>query len=227
MKNSKILIVEDEQIIAENLRYILNEYGYSYVDVAIDADEAKSLFKANTYNLVLMDINLGDNSTIDGIDLIKELKQDYNFAFMYVTANTDAKTVEKVTETNPNGFVVKPFVSAAIYANVKIALTESEPDTYYKFSHKGMQQKINISKITYIKADGAYIYFHTNTGDTHLLRKSLSELEDLYPKIFVRIHRSLLVNKNHIQSYNNQFVKISDTKLPIGRTYKQSFLEQV
>jgi len=73
MKENNILIVEDEQIIAENLRFILQEYGYDQVDVAIDALEAQELFKETNYRLVLMDINLGDHSTVDGIDLIKTL----------------------------------------------------------------------------------------------------------------------------------------------------------
>ncbi len=225
--DKKILIVEDEQIIAENLRFILNEYGYTFVDVAADADEAKQLFEEKNYHLVLMDINLGETSAMDGIDLIKYLSKLYVFSFIYITANADEKTVSRATQTKPSGYIVKPFINSSIYANVEIALNTLEKEKCFSFVHKGIQQKILISEITYIKSDGSYANIHALNGNTHLIRMTLAECLELYPSVFIRTHKSILINKHNIQGYTSQSVKVNDETLPLGRTYKEYFLQQI
>ncbi len=226
MKDSKILIVEDEQIIAENLRFILNEYGYNFVDVAMDAEETAVLFQDTSYDLVLMDINLGEFSTIDGIDLIKKLFEKYTFVFMYVTANADEKTVEKAKNTHPVGYIIKPFINTSIYANVEMALSRVQKEEFLIYTNKGMQYQVLLSKVTYIQADGAYINIHTSDNSKHFVRKTLTEISELYPTVFIRIHKSIVINKNYIQSYTSNMVKVNDEKLPLGRTYKSYFLAQ-
>jgi DNA-binding LytR/AlgR family response regulator len=227
MKNSKILIVEDQQIIAEYLRVILIEHGYNFVDIAIDDVEAQDLFAKTCYQLVLMDINLGYNSTMDGIDLIKILSQKHTFSFLYITANADKKTVEKAKSTNPIGYVVKPFVQTSIYANVEMALSSLKEETCFTFLNKGMQQQILLSKITYIKADGSYIKIHSLLDESYLVRKTLTEFEELYANEFIRIHKSLLINTSYIESYNSTTVFVNGVRLPLGRAYKSSFLEKI
>ena len=222
--NKQLLIVEDEQIIAENLRLILNEYGYKFVDVAMDFDEMKQLFEQTRYDLVLMDINLGETSTLDGIDLIKWFEKKYSFSHIYVTANADAKTVNKAKDTNPSGYILKPFVNSSIYVNVQISLNK---DQSFSFTNKGMQQQVILSEITHIQADGAYIHLHITNGEKHFIRKSLTEFHNEYSSLFVRIHKSTLVNKQCIESYNSHTVKVNDFRLPLGRTYKSSFLERI
>ncbi len=224
MIDTKILIVEDEQIIAENLRFILNEYGYSFVDVAMDKDEAIHLFEKNNYDLVLMDVNLGMASSSDGIDLIKELKKKYSFIFIYVTANADTNTVEKAKETNPAGYIVKPFVNSSIYANVEIALNTFKKEEYFTYIHKGMQQQILLSNVTYIKADGSYIHIYMDDKSKHFVRKSIAEFGEAHQNNFIRIHKSLLVNLDHVQAYTSRVVQIDEEKLSLGRTYKKNFL---
>jgi len=223
MKNKKILIVEDEQIIAENLRFILNEYGYSHVDVAMDVLETESFFKNTVYDLLLMDINLGVTSTMDGIDLIKSLQKKYSFVYIYVTANADKKTIDKSKETNPVGYIVKPFIKTSIYANVEIALNTLQKDQFFTYSDKGMQTKITLSEITHIEADGGYIQISTLDGEKKMIRKTLLDVNDQYGTTFIRIHKSYLINKDHLQNYNSQYVNVNNIKLPLGRAYKQYF----
>jgi DNA-binding LytR/AlgR family response regulator len=227
MKKKNILIVEDEQIIAENLRIILIKYGYNFVDIAMDDVEAQDLFAKTCYQLVLMDINLGCHSSIDGIDLIKLLSQEYNFSYLYITANADKKTLEKAKSTNPIGYVVKPFIHTSIYANVEIALNSFKEEACFTFSNKGMHQQILLSKITCIKADGSYIKIHSLLDDCYLVRKTLTQFKELYNNEFIRIHKSLLINISYIESYNSKTVNVNGERLPLGRAYKSSFLEEI
>lgn len=227
MKNKNILIVDDELIIAENLRLILNEHGYNCVDVSCNANEVKELFTKTSYQLVLMDINLGENSTIDGVDLINDLIQKYSFIYIYITANADQKTIEKVKNTQPFSYIIKPFISSTIYANIEIALNSINDTNYFTYTKKGVKHDLLLSAITYIEADGVYINIYTFKGEKHFVRKYLNEFLQLYSNTFIRIHKSILINRSNIQSYNSQFVSINDKKLPIGRAYKQNFLQQI
>lgn len=227
MKEEKILIVEDEQIIAENLRLILNEYGYNHVDVAIDAQETEELFKQTPYDLVLMDINLGDFSSIDGIDLIKQLSKTYRFVYLYVTANADEKTISKAKETTPLGYIIKPFINTSIYANVEMALSSIKKEETFTYSNQGMQYQLLLSDMVYVEADGAYTTIYTSDRQSHFVRKSLAEFHELYSTQFIRIHKSYCVNKSFIEAHTSQFVKVNHIKLPLGRTHKQSFLQSV
>ncbi|WP_034057762.1 response regulator transcription factor [Lacinutrix jangbogonensis] len=227
MKNKEILIVEDELIIAENLRFILNKYGYNCVDVAGDVEEAKQLFTIKTYDLVLMDINLGGNSALDGIDLIKHLLQKYDFIYIYITANADEKTIEKAKTTQPSSYIVKPFITTTIYANVAMALNSINDKACFTYTNKGMQDHILLSKIKYVEADGNYINIYPFSEKIHFVRKSLAEFLELYTTIFIRIHKSVIINKHTIQGYNSQYVRVNNKNLPLGRTYKENFLEQI
>ena len=227
MKEKKILIVEDEQIIAENLRFILNEYEYSNVDVAIDAAEAREMFKENAYDLVLMDINLGPYSEIDGIDLVKELSKSYSFVYLYVTANADESTVNKAKGTSPLGYIVKPFVNTAIYANVTMALSSLKQQETFTFTDKGMQYQLFVSDILYLESDGSYANIYTVEGTSYFVRVSLADFVSMFAEDFIRIHKSIVINKHCIEAHTSQFVKIGHKKLPIGRTYKQDFIKRI
>ncbi len=222
MKNSKILIVEDEQIIAENLKFILNENGYKSVEIAIDVEETLHKVAKKNYSLILMDINLGESSDMDGIDLINQLHKENNFTFIYITANADVKTVRKAKaiQPSPSGYIVKPFVNETVFANVEMALKTLDSEKYLIYSNKGIKEKIRLSEITHIEADGSYSNIFTFNNENYLVRKYLSEISREYPEFFTRIHKSILINKNYIDGYTSQYVKLNNHKLPLGRKYK-------
>lgn len=115
----RILIVEDEPIIAENIGMYLNNYNYTISGMAYDADEAFQELKSNTPDLVLLDINLG--STVDGVALAEYINKNYNLPFVFLTAYSDTTTLHRAKATNPMGYIVKPFHEAALYATVEIA----------------------------------------------------------------------------------------------------------
>jgi len=228
MKNKNILIVEDEQIIAENLRLILLNFGYKRVSVAIDSDEAIDLFRKTSFHLVLMDINLGELSPLDGIELIKQLSKSYSFKYIYVTANADKKTIERAKGTVPSGYIVKPFVNSAIYANVEMALSQVEEDkNTFTYSLKGIPHKIFLNNICYLQSDGSYLNIMTSDKKSIHIRKSLSEFQSLFPDKLIRIHKSILVNVDKIIGYKNGTIELENEKLSVGRAYKTDLISHI
>jgi len=120
---ARIQIVEDEFIIAEDLRGALEEIGHTVVGVAESYNEALEHFDANNPELVLLDINLEGEA--EGIKC-GELLQVRGIPFIYISAYIDATTREKAESTLPKAFMVKPFDMAELEVNIKHALG---PDT--------------------------------------------------------------------------------------------------
>jgi len=102
----KILIVEDEFIVANNLSLILAKAGYEICGIAASIDEAKVLVEKNQPAWVLLDILLQGDS--QGTDLAEYLAMK-GIAFIYLSANTNQGILEKAKATKPYGFLVKPF----------------------------------------------------------------------------------------------------------------------
>ena len=125
----KILIVEDEGLIAEEIAYSLENFGYDVCGHAINGDEALDLFATKNPNLVLLDINI--KGTLSGIDLAKVIRKKYNFPFVFLTSYSDMETLNEVQETLPYGYIVKPFSEKNLKSNIQLAL--------YKFDQEQKQ----------------------------------------------------------------------------------------
>jgi two-component system response regulator HydG len=115
---TKILIVEDQFIEANNLRLILRKAGYTVCSVAASVQEALSIIKNEKPDLVLLDIHLQGKLT--GIDLAKILNER-NIAFVFLSANSNKKTLDAAKATMPYGFLVKPFREKDILVSLDVA----------------------------------------------------------------------------------------------------------
>ena len=129
---SRVLIVEDELLIANYIRDVLEREGYPVVGIGRDYEQAMALFKQNQPHLVCMDIGLKGGS--DGIALAEEFRQIGSFSLIYLTAYGDRTHVQKAQKTGPFGFLVKPVSDQTILATVATALVndpqlQSEPES--------------------------------------------------------------------------------------------------
>lgn len=124
MFRKKILVVEDEPLIALNLQSELEKEGYEVIIDCFTVDQALLLIKKEQPNLVLIDINLNDEKT--GIDLGEILLEENEIPFVYLTSYSDKLTLEKVRETRPYGYLVKPFNAENLIAAVFVILSNFE-----------------------------------------------------------------------------------------------------
>lgn len=120
MKKINILIVEDELLIAKNISLILENVGYETFYGVTDYDAAFNILESKEFDLVLIDIQL--KGILDGVDLGEYLLKRNSIPFIYITSNTDAITVNRVKETRPHGFIVKPFKPVDVVTTVEIVL---------------------------------------------------------------------------------------------------------
>jgi two-component system, response regulator PdtaR len=111
-----ILIVEDESIVALDLANGLEQDGYQVAGIADNAEEAHQLFSENEVDIVLMDVNIIGKK--DGIDTAAELLKKKQVPIIYLTAFTDAATINRIKQTHPAAFLSKPYS----LTNVRIAI---------------------------------------------------------------------------------------------------------
>jgi len=120
MKRTKILIAENESIVALNIKNILERNGYRVTDVVSSGLEAIKKVAETNPDLVLVDIRLkGD---IDGIEAAGEIRLRFNIPIIYLTACTDNKTLRRANITEPFGYIIKPFQEKNLNATIELAL---------------------------------------------------------------------------------------------------------
>jgi len=114
----KILIVEDEFIVGNDLRMMLMKGGYDVCGIAVSVEQARVLIAEKRPDWVLLDIIL--KTPTNGIELAKELLQ-LQIPFLYISANTNQQTLEAAKATQPYGFLVKPFRERDLFVMLDIA----------------------------------------------------------------------------------------------------------
>ena len=116
----KILIVEDEFIIAEDIKYALLEYGYEIPAVVGTGEQAIEEVEIHEPDLVLMDIFL--RGEMDGIEAAKQIHSRFNIPIVYLTASRDADLLERVKTSEPHAFIIKPYKDGELHSNIEIVL---------------------------------------------------------------------------------------------------------
>lgn len=121
----KIMIVEDEVIVAKDIQRILKKLGYDALDPYSNGKKALDAIEKLHPDLILLDINL-KGSEIDGVQVAEQIQQNYNLPFIFLTAFSDKSTLDRAKLTEPYGYIIKPFEENDIRTSVEIA--------YYKYT---------------------------------------------------------------------------------------------
>jgi DNA-binding NarL/FixJ family response regulator len=120
MSQIRVLIVEDEPLIAVDIEQVLTDINYEVSAIAFTVDEALHQLQNNTPDAVLLDINLDDEK--DGIYIAEIIHQQYQIPFIFLTSHADRHTLDRAKKTNPAGYIVKPFDEKDVLAGLEIAL---------------------------------------------------------------------------------------------------------
>ena len=116
----RALIIEDEILIAEELKERLSRLGYSVIGAVDSADEGIAIATRELPDIVLMDIRLKGRK--DGVQAAHEIRQQVDLPIVYVTAYSDLQTVERVKHTDHDGFLLKPFHRHELQSTIQIAI---------------------------------------------------------------------------------------------------------
>jgi DNA-binding LytR/AlgR family response regulator len=250
----KVLIVEDEAIVAMDLAAGLQMDGYEVAGIADNGEAALAIFRDEEVDIVLMDINIiGDT---DGIDTAAALLKIRYVPIIFLTAFTDQKTVDRVKQICPAAFLSKPYSISNVRISIELALSnfaiareteaggkvvsmpaqkENKPviekesilqlndfifiKEHYRFI------KIKTEDIQYLESSNNYVNIVCGPRK-FVVRMQMSQiLEKLIFNTIIRIHKSYAVNLLAITSFTDQDVTIDKLEIPIGRSYKEDFLQ--
>lgn len=222
MARLKILIVEDNFIIAEDLKNILTDLGYDVVDIVMSYYEAIECIITKQPDLCLLDIVIKGEK--DGIDLAHTINQDFGLPFLYITSHSDKHTVERAKNTMPKGYIIKPFDQDDVYASIEIATVAAANINTQKPSilirQNGILNKIFVHDIAFVKTDKNYLELFTVQNQKFILRQSLKEfLDQTHMGDFCQIHKSYAVHIKHVSSFNADGITINNEQIPIGKKY--------
>ncbi|MCC1484137.1 LytR/AlgR family response regulator transcription factor [Winogradskyella immobilis] len=237
MSKVKILVVEDEIIIADNICDTLNSLGYKALEPAVNYTEAIELIENENPDIAILDIQLSGQKT--GIDLAKKIKEDYNFPFIFLTSNADVSTVNEAKKVIPPAYLIKPFTKEELYTSIEIALySHSEKiseindknviikDALF-IKEKGVYNKLAFDDILYFKSSHVYIEIFVKEKKRFIIRGSLNDIINKVNSKFIRVHRGFIINTEYLDQIDSTSLKINNEIIPIGKKYRQDILNKI
>lgn len=237
MKKIKILVVEDEILIADNICDTLEELGYEALEPAINFTEAIETIENEKPDLAILDIQLSGSKT--GIDIAENILHKYKFPFIFLSSNSDVQTLSQAKKVTPSAYLVKPFSKDELFTSIEVALYNhsQKPESSNKdnlvlkdslfFKDKGTYHKINFDDILYLKSDHIYVEIISKGNGKSIVRASLNEIINHLTNNFIRVHRGYIINLKHLQQIESSNAVINKEIIPIGKKYRQNILDKL
>ncbi len=237
MSKVRVLVVEDEIIIADNICDTLEEMGYEVLEPATNYTEAIELLETEPIDVAILDIQLTGKKS--GVDIANKINEIYKIPFLFLTSNTDGVTLNEAIKAEPYAYLAKPFNEKELYTSIELAL--------YNFSKKQERlidqekmvirnalffkedrifKRINFSDILYIKSEHVYVEIITKT-DKHIVRGSLNNFLPKLDNTFYRCHRSYIINLDYLEGVNHNDLFLGNTAIPLGKNQREELVAKL
>lgn len=218
-----ILLVEDEGIISEMTKVMLEDMGHNVSAVAHTKRKALEAIESVGYNFAILDINI--EGGMEGIELAGHISAR-NIPFMFLTSYADKRTLSEAKKTLPGAYVLKPFTEEELFTGIEMSLMHAgqvETKTVnIKDGHRSLL--IDPDHILYLKADNIYIEVYAEDKKV-VSRQTLSAILEKLPKgQFIRVHRSYAVNRKKITAVSKNSLQVGNEFIPISRSYREDVL---
>jgi DNA-binding LytR/AlgR family response regulator len=240
---TKILIIEDDLIIAENLKENLIELQFDVIGIASRFQDAVDLFESEKPDLCLVDIYL-KGSAKNGIETMEYLNAGFKIPIIYLTSFDDTEFREKAKSTNPSAYLIKPASKKQIDVAIDFALSnfhKKEIETssfknsekcpfytgsgYFFIKVNDKYEKIYAKDIAFLTASGPYCKISTFKKEYTISANMKSFLEQLNSHKVIRCHRSYAVNIDHIKAFDDISLFVLKGQevhdIPMSNKYKQ------
>lgn len=231
MTPTKVLIVEDEELVALSIKAKLEKIGYASCGITCDYQSTTRVILEEQPDVILMDIEL--NGELDGIDISEKLIERFNVPIIFLSSIRDLEKAKRAVRTSSTGYLSKPIEEFQLSMTIESALEQHQ-----KFSKLAKQslnhlfvrddqglKRILLSDILWIKAGRSYCDIHTKSKKLTLSMSLGAVSKKLDNVKFLRIHKSYLVNQEHIERFQKGKITIHSETLPIGRIYMKKVKE--
>lgn len=236
MKKS-IITVEDNLVVAEDLKDKLESLGYEVLGNFLDPTEIVEVLNQRTVHLLVVDILLGQEKT--GIDVVKEVYSHFQIPVVYLTANSESAMVKMAMETHPAAYLIKPFKLSEFVINIDLAIknfenkknTDELKNDDFKVTNEDifipdnqMHIRINSSDIYAVEADGSYIKILTRDKKYQISSNLKNFTKQFVDSRFVRISRKHLVNKTYVERINGNTIYLGEYEFQFSKLNRQEIL---
>lgn len=225
MEKKKIIIVEDEVIISNDIKQYLKKLNYEVLATFNSAEELLEKIKDFLPDIILMDINFKDK--IDGIKAAKEIKNKYNIPIIFLTAFCDAETLQRAKETEPFGYILKPYNEKELYTSIEIALYKAKSEKALKEKEEWILAILkSIGDAVIVTDSKGYILFMNNKAE-ELTGWNENEVKGEKMNSFFKISEEIDKNKKSFSipmaikenlilvSRNGERIRIRETATPV------------
>ncbi len=240
----KILMVEDDMIIAADISMQLTKLGYQVVGINISGEDALNMIENNRPDLILMDIVL--TGKMNGIETAQIILEKYQIPVIFLTSNSDDATFQQALLAKPYAFISKPFQKAELARTLNLTFqriaVEKDSETVSASTdhvsamedrlfirHKNQMEKVLLKEILFAEADRTYCKIHTEK-QSYLLSVPLRNIEAQLPASdFFRVHRSYVVNLKKIDAIgeNYEYLTLLSHQIPIARRSKEEVIKRL
>lgn len=243
MSGFKIMIVEDDELVASKMEMQIDKLGHELFTVVDNSESTIEALREKQPDLILMDINI--EGEYDGIELTDMIHQQWAIPVIFVSSLQDDYTFRRLRRTNPVGFILKPFSDIQLKRTIELVLeqiktpveisyeisvpTSNQKNDYIFIKKRNQLEKVKISEIFYIEADGKYAQIYM-IDRKYLIRMSLREIiKRLDSPQFIQTHRSFIVNIDKIKSVDLQdyMIVLENMHIPISRREREVVLERL
>lgn len=244
----KLLIVEDEILLANDIANKLSDNNYYIIGIADTVKTALEFLKNNQdIDMVLIDIMLkGD---FDGIELARFINEKYQIPFLFLTSHADNYIVERAKSVKPHAYLLKPFNDRQVCIAIELALknfsnkaAENEMHGKKQFTATENQvlnindslflkknnhfERVPLQEILYLEADNNYCTVYTK-ANRFIYSVGLNKIEEQLPTSrFMRVHRSYVVNINSVSGFEGNMLYISDNRIPVSRANRDDVFKR-
>ncbi len=195
MTASRILIVEDEILSAENIQDLLVSFGYEVPGIAVTGEEALQKAEELPPNLVLMNIKL-KNSRLDGIETAEQLRARLDVPVIYLTAYADTDTVARAKVTEPYSYILKPVNGRELQTNIQMALYKHQTDA--RIRHLLREKNVLLKEVHHRVKNNLQVIH--SLLDLQLHKEPESESRHVLQESMSRIHTMAIIHEQLYQA---------------------------
>jgi two-component system cell cycle sensor histidine kinase/response regulator CckA len=205
-KKIKVLVVEDERIVAKDIQNTLKNLGYEVVAISSTGEDAIEKSKDQRPDIVLMDIVL--KGSIDGIEAAKKIKTEFRIPIIYLTAYEDSDTLARAKLTEPLGYILKPFEERDLHTTLEMALYKHIMESKLQESEEKYRRLVELSPDGIIVQYEGKITFANESAAILLREESVEKIIGASILDFIPKHNHEIFNEKI------KFIHDTQTTLP-------------
>lgn len=238
----RVLVAEDDILVANKVQSSLANRGYTVIGPARKGKEAIELSQEEMPDMAILDWELADDVT--GLEIAASLNSKADIPIIFITGRLEEEVREKAMAQNAFAFLNKPFNERNLMNAIDLAIkafgekrflstglgdadepNKAKPKSHIFIKKKGKYIKVVVAHILFIEAQRHDVVLYTTNGQVLVNTNISSILEELNNPKMVKVHRSYAVNTEHVDSFDEANIHISNKAIPLSKSHRKEFMD--